>query len=266
MTTKDANPPSFSLADVRREIDAIDDAMVDLLAKRFQLVEYVKQVKSADGKSGETPLRPAREAQVLRRLAGRAQKLGLDPKLPVCLWPLIFSEASLMQADVQIHAPAELAGSGDMSGIIRRQFGNLPIVPAPTPHEAMMQIVMRPKDIAVVALQSNWIETFLGPKGDALSVIGLLDAGSTEEPNRLVVLGQLTAEPSGHDETLMVSKGSLPRDFPVRAVWSASNGPYTFSGVTGFLSEKENPLMGVIRSNRSLGLKVLGRYPQRIGV
>jgi hypothetical protein len=203
---------------------------------------------------------------VLRRLAGRAQKLGLDPKIPVCLWPVIFSEASLMQADVRIHAPADLAGSADLTAIIRRQFGNLPIAAAATAQDAVMQVVTRPKDIAVVALQSGWIEAFFSPKADALSVIGLIGAGTEGEPLRLVVLGQLTAEPSGHDETLMVSKGSLPRDFPVRPLWSASNGPHTFTGVAGFLSEKENPLMGVIRSNRSLGLKVLGRYPQRIGV
>ncbi len=74
MTTR-TTTPQMALAEVRKEIDAIDDALHDLLMKRTELVVEVAEAKaraaSAAGQGGFVAFRPAREAEVLRRLAGR---------------------------------------------------------------------------------------------------------------------------------------------------------------------------------------------------
>lgn len=57
-----------TLEDLRREIDGIDDAILDLLARR---VDIGHRVAVAKGPDGGPKLRPGREAQVLRRLAAR---------------------------------------------------------------------------------------------------------------------------------------------------------------------------------------------------
>jgi hypothetical protein len=44
-------------------------------------------------------------------------------------------------------------------------------------------------------------------------------------------------------------------------LWEVKNGDYRLSALPGFLSEKENPLMGLMRTNGKIGLKVIGRYP-----
>ena len=87
-------PPAGALDRIREEIDAIDDAMLALLAKRFAAVEEVKRIKAASGAIAQSPIRPAREAAILRRLvlakpdsgSGRTQgealaghHLGIDP-------------------------------------------------------------------------------------------------------------------------------------------------------------------------------------------
>ena len=41
-------PPAGALDRIREEIDAIDDAMLALLAKRFAAVEEVKRIKAAE--------------------------------------------------------------------------------------------------------------------------------------------------------------------------------------------------------------------------
>ena len=74
MPTKPKNPEK-ALSDVRREIDTIDDAIQDLLMKRTELVVQVAEAKarsaSAAGHGSFIAFRPGREAEVLRRLAGR---------------------------------------------------------------------------------------------------------------------------------------------------------------------------------------------------
>src|SRR5690242_12575942 len=58
------------LEELRRAIDAVDDGLLDLVLRRGELVAEVGRGKSA----GEAPIyRPAREAQVLRRLLARAR-------------------------------------------------------------------------------------------------------------------------------------------------------------------------------------------------
>jgi chorismate mutase len=53
---------------IRGEIDAIDDRILELVVRRAALAEEVRQAKTDHGAAA---LRPAREGQMLRRLAGR---------------------------------------------------------------------------------------------------------------------------------------------------------------------------------------------------
>lgn len=59
---------SETLDRIRRDIDRIDDRIHDLLIERAALVEKVAEAKAADT---SVPLRPGREAQIVRRLAQR---------------------------------------------------------------------------------------------------------------------------------------------------------------------------------------------------
>jgi chorismate mutase/prephenate dehydratase len=66
------------LEDLRRQLDAIDDGLVDLLADRQDAVKRVAEVKA----HSDAPLRDAaREAGQLARLADRARARGLDELL-----------------------------------------------------------------------------------------------------------------------------------------------------------------------------------------
>lgn len=62
MTSSDA-----TLQSLRRQIDRIDDQLHDLIMARAALVEQVAAAKPDSG----VPLRPGREAEILRRLIAR---------------------------------------------------------------------------------------------------------------------------------------------------------------------------------------------------
>ncbi len=63
-----------ALADLRAEIDRIDDQLHDLIMRRSTIIERVRQAKVND----RIKIRPAREADILYRLSSRHQ--GIFPK------------------------------------------------------------------------------------------------------------------------------------------------------------------------------------------
>ncbi len=104
---------SPTLADLRRRIDELDDALHDVLMQRAAVVENVGRLKRADA---TPPLRPGREAQILRRLLARHH--GAFPKpILVRLWRELLAGTLAIQADlhVAVYAPEKNAGLWDLA-------------------------------------------------------------------------------------------------------------------------------------------------------
>jgi chorismate mutase len=94
-------PQNPSLLDIRNEIDRLDVAMHELLMERSQVIETLIKVKKT-GVSGSA-FRPAREAEVLRRLVERHK--GLLPLDTVeSIWRVIISTFTYVQAPHSVHA------------------------------------------------------------------------------------------------------------------------------------------------------------------
>jgi isochorismate pyruvate lyase len=72
-----------SLGDVRREIDRIDLALVDLIAERFGYVERAWQLKLKDKAEANVPWR---NQQVIDKVRARAIDRGVPPDLCEALW------------------------------------------------------------------------------------------------------------------------------------------------------------------------------------
>jgi len=77
---------------LRREIDAIDDAIHDLMMQRCDVVERLRGLKG-DGPA----IRPAREAMLLRRLAAR-HRGDLPTAVLVRIWRELFAAFTALQA------------------------------------------------------------------------------------------------------------------------------------------------------------------------
>ncbi len=70
------------MAEVRAEIDRIDEALIDLIAQRFGYVDRAWQLK--DNPAEATV--PWRIQQVIDKVAARARERGLPPELAEALW------------------------------------------------------------------------------------------------------------------------------------------------------------------------------------
>jgi len=72
-----------SIADLRQEIDVVDEKLIKLLAERQRLVEAIIAVKQAEG----IPARvPARVDYVIDRARVLARAHHLDPALAESIW------------------------------------------------------------------------------------------------------------------------------------------------------------------------------------
>ncbi len=71
------------MADVRQEIDRLDDAIVDLIAERFGYVERAWQIKLGENAAANVPWR---NQQVIDKVRARSQDKGLPPDLAEALW------------------------------------------------------------------------------------------------------------------------------------------------------------------------------------
>ena len=123
-----AKPPQApSLADLRKEIDRIDEAMHQLLIERGDIIDRLISVKRSQD-TGTSAFRPAREAEMMRRLVKRHK--GILPLDTVeSIWRVIISTFTYVQAPFAIHADLS-AGDALIRDSARFHFGfTVPFVP-----------------------------------------------------------------------------------------------------------------------------------------
>ena len=115
-----------SLADLRREIDLIDERVHRLLMDRGEIIDRLIAVKHTQ-ETGSA-FRPAREADMMRRLVDRhAGILPLDTVESI--WRVIIATFTYVQAPFSVHADLS-AGDAAMRDSARFHFGfTVPFVP-----------------------------------------------------------------------------------------------------------------------------------------
>ncbi len=112
-------PEKPNLADLRKEIDRIDETMHRLLMERGEIIDRLIAVKG----SAETgsAFRPAREAEMMRRLVKRHKGI-LPLDTAESIWRVIISTFTYVQAPFSLHADLS-AGDALMRDSARFHFG-----------------------------------------------------------------------------------------------------------------------------------------------
>jgi chorismate mutase / prephenate dehydratase len=248
------------LETARRDIDAIDDQMVALLVKRFAVTEQVKQAKQQNKDAWALPLRPTREAEIMRRLLAKLPGTSVASDLLVRLWRAILSQSSLNQSPMTLHVSRHLNSNMAHRLRLRDYFGPMVVEEYRDEAQALLQINTAPGDLCVVEPEQPWAEAFLSGQAGSARVIATLPVIGDDAMPKLLVLGHAPVTASGLDETLVITSGKLPRDFAPEPLWQVKSGNLRVSSLPGFLLEHEGPLVGLTRSNASLGLKLAGHY------
>jgi chorismate mutase len=117
MTTAPTTTPS--LADLRREIDRIDEAMHRLLMQRGETIGRLIAAKQTE-ETGSA-FRPAREADMMRRLVERHRGI-LPLDTAESIWRVIIATFTYVQAPYAVHADLS-GGDAAMRDSARFHFG-----------------------------------------------------------------------------------------------------------------------------------------------
>ena len=262
----DSVPAAPALDALRRELDVLDEELLSFLAKRRDVTQQIKSLKQVTAKTAVSPLRPAREAQIHRRIIELAKLRGLDPAFALRIWRGILTESSLSQAPMTVHISKRLSQNLGLRLRLGEHFPAMAVEDWKDETQALIQVNVNPSDICIVETEAPWIEACVAGKAGTAQIIGALPLGKVEAAPQLLIFGNAPMEASGHDETLLITQGNLPRDFALQPLWQVKSGPWRLSALNGFHSEHESPIVGLTRSNISLGLKLAGRYPSAIEV
>ncbi|WP_407158433.1 chorismate mutase [Bradyrhizobium sp. STM 3557] len=141
-------PAPPSLADLRKEIDTIDEQMHRLLMQRGDIIDRLIKVKKTQEVG--SAFRPAREADMMRRLVERHR--GILPLDTVeSIWRVIVSTFTYVQAPFSVHADVSV-GESAMRDSARFHFGFLVPYVAHFSAQAAVEAVASSKgDLALVS-------------------------------------------------------------------------------------------------------------------
>lgn len=200
-----------SLADLRREIDVLDDQILDLLRRRAEAVQRVATTKRSTGEEGF--LRPGREAQIIRHLIAR-HRGGLPAASVSRIWREMIAALYPVQArtvKVAVHAPNKSAARWDLA---RDWYGSTtPLQLCTTATAVMRAISAQPAAIGVMAQpedgeKESWWPQLASRSPDTPRVIARLPfvpnpRGSLAELDAYVIANAVPEE-SGEDRSLLV--------------------------------------------------------------
>jgi chorismate mutase len=145
-------PAPPSLAELRKEIDAIDEGVHRLLLQRGDIIDRLIQVKQTQEVG--SAFRPAREADMMRRLVERHR--GILPLDTVeSIWRVIISTFTYVQAPFSVHADVSV-GESAMRDSARFHFGfTVPYVSHFSASAAVEAVAKSKGDLALVSASSS---------------------------------------------------------------------------------------------------------------
>lgn len=278
---------SPSLEDLRRSIDQLDDALQDLLIRRAEVVGAVAKLKQAEA---TPPLRPGREAQILRRLVARHQGAFPRPIL-VRLWRELLSGTTAMQADLPIAVFAPANATIGLWDLARDHYGSHTpmtglrtvgeVIGAVSDGRALLGVLPFPGQGSMPSAAESWWRLLVAGDTAKPRVIARLPFGARgnarTEGGDALVISRIEPEASGADRTLFiielgedVSRARVVETLSaagfaatlLATIGAPGAGAVQLIEVEGWLIAQEAPLNESLAAlgNRVLRVTTLGGY------
>lgn len=193
-------PDTETLAGIRAELDALDDAMHGLLMRR---AAAVARLAGSAAKAPGTVLRPGREAAILRRLLSRHE--GPLPRAAlVRIWREVFASSIAQQGGFSVAVSPDPA----LSRLAAEHFGTgTALRPQPSLAAALNAVAGRAAAAALLpwpregeAEEEAWWTRMDAQQLQVIARLPFLHPG--EPPVEAAVVALNPADDSGHDRVL----------------------------------------------------------------
>ena len=149
-----AEKPAPALAELRLEIDRIDEAMHRLLMNRGTIIDRLIASKKASKTGIASAFRPGREASMMKALAERHE--GLLPLDTVeSIWRVIIGTFTYVQSNYSVHADIS-GGDAPMRDSARFHFGfTVPYVTHPSAAAVIEAVASSGGDLGIFRLDQG---------------------------------------------------------------------------------------------------------------
>ena len=277
----DMNADNNALAELRREIDQIDDALHDLVMRRAALAGAILSAKGR----GAAVLRPGREAAILRRLLARHSG-PLPPAVVVRLWREIIAANAALQGTLGVAALAA-PDQPSLAGLARDHFGVLaPIQTFETVPGILRAVSDGQASIGLLPLPSadddRWWTSLMGDA--APKIVARLPFLSQTSRNsdalEALCVSKAPAEASGRDRSYLavetkpeLSRSSLKRAFTqakltlLNALTREETDHWIhLVEVEDFVGERDSRLAALLSGGVVKQARALGAYAVPVGV
>lgn len=244
MSVSSSPPPD--IAHLRAEIDALDDALLDLVVRRTALASAVASAKAAAGDAGSS-FRPAREVQIIRRLVARAP--SLPPRLVGALW------RALIGANLAAQGGLRVVAAPGVEDVARLRFGAIV-----EPERASAEDALAAASAGAVAVLpwpgepcGDWWLRLLEPSLAGVHVVAaapILKLATADGAPRALLLAAAAPEPAGEDITLVAAPAGVTA--PGGRIAAAQG--WALWAAPGFLTPDDAALAGVD------GARLLGAF------
>ncbi len=233
------------LKKLREQIDKIDDRMLELLTERSSIVRQVGKLKSSSGQK-RSIIRPGREAEMVRRIAGKAG--NSFPRAAIAqVWRLIISSAILIEENAHVSTHA-LLEDRDCFWVAREYFGQFtPMTIRPTPVEVVADVADGKATVGVVKVldretQRPWWSRIIEEKTQPMvfAKLPFIRVAPTEKPP-IVSIGFVEPEPTDDDESLWLVK--VPHSVEFAALEALAQQYELECAVMDNCTILENPVM-----------------------
>ncbi|MDP1632603.1 MAG: chorismate mutase [Caulobacter sp.] len=192
-----------SLDAIRARLDVLDAELLALVGERASLAGAVAEAKRAAGDGGKFGLRPAREAQIMRRLL-KDRDPAASAALVVRIWREIIGDSLSQQGPFHLSVWGGKLESRAVE-LARLRFGAAPSLTTVARPEDALAAAKTPGGVAVLALtpDSSWWGRLLAEP--TLKVFATLPCLTTWGPTSAVAVAQVEIAPTGADQTLWVT-------------------------------------------------------------
>jgi chorismate mutase-like protein len=266
-----------SLTSLRDQIDGIDDTIHDLLMRRIELARHIGQEKSqAQG----TAFRPAREAQIMRRLAARHSGPFPFP-VAIRIWREIIA-ASLSVEErfvVSVYVPEPLEAGLAYLALARAYFGSgTPLLQAQTEAGVLRAVRDGKAAVGVLPIASDthtarasaepWWYTLTAGGSSRPRVVAnlpwLTSADTGSDDARAMAVARIDAEASGDDISLIafestenISRDRIRKEAEFAGLlldWAATwtdgeqSARWQLAQIEGFVAERDPRLANLVNA------------------
>lgn len=257
------------LAAFRRVIDDIDNKIIQLLIDRTQVVSKVGELKRRTA-PGQCPIRPAREATMVRDIIARFKDSMFMPAAAAAIWRIIIGTSTSVEAliHLSVYTPDR---ENDLYWLAREYFGpGSPVIRQPHVKRVIGDVMEGKAFVGVVPMLRSadttyWWTNLMEQGPNTPKIFARIPFVNTDTPSKDapsgLALARIAPEASGDDVSLLVleadhnvSQSRMQTAFAtakLEANWInvatlAPNTRHHLIEVKGFITSADEPSMRVL--------------------